>query len=112
MSKFQEQLDLYKSEMKKLKIDCDESLLEKVAKGLGPSMYKNDASKVSGTDDLELERIDANYLRKKLGLPAGKDNMKAIKEVVATMGSSNKNKYRAIFYYLLCVKFKKQAIYK
>ena len=48
---------------------------------------------------------------KKLGLTE-KDNLDgAIKEVIETFGSSNKHKYRAMFYYLLAKKFKKESVY-
>ena len=94
-----------------MKMSYDASLLEAIAKGLGPSIYNNDASKVSSSDQEELERIDTNYLQGKLGLPAGPANMAAIQEVAEAMGMSNKNKHRVIFYYLLCKKFGKESVY-
>jgi hypothetical protein len=111
MSQFEELMDKYKSEMKEMGMSFDESLLEKVAKGLGPSIYNNDASKVSSSDDEELQRVNDNYLVKKLGMADSPSNMIAIKEVANQFGSSNKSKYRVIFYYLLCVKFGKQSVY-
>jgi Protein of unknown function (DUF2853) len=111
MSQFEELMDKYKSEMKEMSMSFDEALLESVAKGLGPSIYNNDSSKVSSSDDEELERVDKNYLQGKLGLAASPSNMDAIKEVANQFGSSNKNKYRVIFYYLLCVKFGKESVY-
>ncbi len=111
MATFQECMDTYVSEFKKLGISFDQDLLTKVAKGLGPSIYNKDSSTVAGTDSKELDTIKNNYLIKKLGL-SEKDGLDAaINEVVETLGKSNKNKYRAMFYYLLCVKFKKQAVY-
>jgi len=59
-----------------------------------------------------LDRVKQNFLIGKLGL---KDTPKlddAIKEVVETFGSSNRNKHRAIFYYLLIKKFKKSSMFK
>ena len=35
----------------------------------------------------------------------------AIQDVLAKYGSSNRNKYRAVIYYMLCVHFGKQAAY-
>ena len=50
MSKLEEKVSLYLGEFKNtLKIKADESLLTKVAKGLGPAIYNADASKVSGS---------------------------------------------------------------
>jgi hypothetical protein len=111
MSQFEELMDKYKSEMKEMGMSFDEALLEKVAKGLGPSIYNNDASKVSSSDNEELQRVNDNYLVKKLGMDDSPSNMDAIKEVANQFGSSNKNKYRVIFYYLLCVKFGKESVY-
>ena len=90
----------------------DADLLRKVAKGCGPSIYSNDASKVSGSDKKELETVKKNFLMKKLGLKDGAELDSAIAEVMDTMGSSNRNKYRAMVYYLLAKKFKKESVYK
>ena len=112
MSKLEEKVSLYLGEFKNtLKIKVDESLLTKVAKGLGPAIYNADASKVSGSDKKELETVKNNFLIKKLGLPDWRKLDQAIDEVMEQMGSSNRNKYRAIVYYLLVVKFKKQSAY-
>ena len=112
MSKLEEKVSLYLGEFKNtLKIKVDESLLTKVAKGLGPAIYNPDASKVSGSDKKELKTVKNNFLIKKLGLPDGPKLDQAIDEVMEQMGSSNRNKYRAIVYYLLVVKFKKQSVY-
>ena len=111
MSKFQECLDTYKEQFKKLGVSYDEDLLTKVAKGCGPSIYNRDASTVSGGDQAELDTVKKNFLIKKLGL-SEKDNLdEAIKEVIDIFGSSNRNKYRAMFYYLLVKKYKKESIY-
>ena len=107
MSKFHEALDLYKAAGS----NADHALLEKVAKGLGPSIYNKDSSLVSGTDPDELARVKNNFLIKKLGLADSPALDKAIDEVVEEMGRSNRNKHRAIFYTLLVQKFGKQDVY-
>ncbi|HPR00583.1 MAG TPA: DUF2853 family protein, partial [Saprospiraceae bacterium] len=66
----------------------------------------------SSGDPQELERVKKNFLIKKLGLKDGPELDKAIAKVVDTFGSSNRNKYRAIFYYLLVKEFKKESMYK
>ena len=111
MSKFTEAIDLYKAEMTKMGLEFDETLLTAVAKGLGPSIYNNDSSKVSGSDQSELDRVKSNFLIKKLGLEDGTALDEAIAGVIEQMGSSNRNKYRAIFYYLLVKKFGKESVY-
>lgn len=89
----------------------DMDLLTKVAIGLGPAIYNLDASKVSGADEKELETVKKNYLIKKLGLKDSPELMDAIKGVVDKYGSSNKNKHRAVVYYMLCKHFKKASAY-
>jgi len=99
MATFVETFDSLKAEMTKLGLSYDEALFEKVTKGLGPALYNSDANKVSCSDSAELETVRKNFVEKKLGMTD--DNHDAIKKVCETMGSSNRNKYRAIFYYLL-----------
>ena len=90
----------------------DADLLTKVTKGLGPSIYNRDAETIACSDEGELDRVRESFLRKKLALTNDTDELNAaIKGVCEKMGSSNKSKYRAIFYYLLTVQFKKQSVY-
>ena len=111
MSKLQEKIEQYAGEMEKLGLSFDKDLLAAVTKGLGPSIYKKDAETVSCSDDSEKETVKKNFLIKKLGLENGEALDAAVNAVCEKMGTSNKNKYRAIFYYLLTVDFKKEAIY-
>lgn len=101
--------------VKDLKEKCghaaDVDLLTKVVIGCGPAVYREDASTVSATDKAEIERIRSNFLMKKLGLKAG-DNLDAgIAAINEQYGKSNRNKYRAVFYYLLVRHFKREAAY-
>ncbi len=114
MSKFDEAMVTYKETMaEKMGIkDVDENLLKEVMKGLGPTIYRDDASKVSCSDDEELARVRETFLIKKLGLDNSPALDEAIKEVCNQFGSSNRNKYRAVFYYLLTKKFNKESVYK
>jgi hypothetical protein len=111
MSKFDDCMAVYTDAAAKLGISVDVALLTKVAKGLGPSIYNPDSSLVSGADQSEKDRVKNNYLIGKLGLADGPALDAAINEVIGQFGSSNKNKHRALFYYLLCVKFGKQGHY-
>jgi hypothetical protein len=112
MSKFEECMDTYRGEFKKIGVKFDDELLTKVAKGCGPSIYNRDASTVAGTDPKELDTVKNNFLIKKLGLSASDDLDGAIAGVIEKFGSSNRNKYRAMFYYMLTEKFGKQDVYK
>lgn len=86
-------------------------LLTKVAIGLGPAIYNLDASKVSGSDDKELQTVKNNFLIKKLGLADSSDLMDAINSVIDRYGRSDKNKHRAVIYYMLAKHFGKESIY-
>ncbi|MEM6893988.1 MAG: DUF2853 family protein [Bacteroidota bacterium] len=89
----------------------DMDLLNKVAIGLGPAIYNLDASKVSGSDDKELETVKKNFLMKKLGLAESDDLMAAINTVIEKYGKSEKNKHRAVIYYMLAKHFNKESVY-
>ena len=101
MSKLQEKIDLYTEEVKKLGLKIDTDLLARVAKGLGPSIYKTDSEKVSSSDSKELETVKKNFLIKKMGLEDSPKLDEAMAKAIETLGSSNRNKYRALFYTLL-----------
>lgn len=111
MSKFDEKVAMYVDNAKELGLKISTELLTKVAKGLGPSIYLGDASLVSGSDAEEKARVKNNFLIKKLGLKDGPELDAAIDEAVTQMGSSNRNKHRAIVYALLVMKFKKESVY-
>ena len=112
MSKRDDLIAKYAADMRdKLGLSPDMDLLTKVVIGCGPSIYNADAETVASSDKSELERIKSNYLLKKLGLPDGPELMAAIDEVVTKYGSSNRSKYRAVVYYMLCTHFGKQAAY-
>lgn len=111
MSKFEECMETYRAEFKKIGEKFDDELLTKVAKGCGPSIYNRDASTVAGSDEKELATVKNNFLIKKLGLSDSDDLDGAIAEVIEKFGSSNRNKYRAMFYYMLTEKFGKQEVY-
>ena len=91
--------------------DPDMDLLTKVTIGLGPAIYNMDASKVSGSDDSELATVKNNFLIKKLGLSDNPGLMEAIKGVVNTYGISERNKHRAVVYYMLAKHFNKESVY-
>ena len=112
MSKLQEKLEFYTSEAEKLGVKIEADLFKLVTKGLGPSIYKEDAELVSCTEESELETVKQNFLIKKLELEDGEKLDAAIKSVCEKMGTSNSNKYRAIFYYLLVKEFGAEAKYE
>lgn len=111
MSKFDEKIALYQSEMTKLGLNFDANLLTAVTRGLGPSIYKKDAETVSGSDEKELATVKNNFLIKKLGLSDGPKLDAAIASVIEKIGKSNRNKYRAMVYYLLVKELGQESKY-
>ena len=96
---------------KKCGMEPDMALLTKVTIGCGPAIYDNDAQTVAGSQVAELETIKKNFLIKKLGLKDGPALMEAIGAVLDTYGKSERNKYRAVIYYMLTKHFGKESIY-
>ena len=104
MSKLDEKIASYTKNAADLGLDLSEDLITKVAKGLGPSIHNKDAETVSCSDSSELDRVRENFLKNKLGLSDSDDELDtAIKEICEKMGTSNRNKYRGLFYALLVV---------
>jgi len=92
-------------------MDPDMDLLTKVTIGCGPAIYDADASTVASSQESELETVKNNFLIKKLGLADGPELMEAINSVVETYGKSERNKYRAVVYYMLTKHFGKESVY-
>ncbi len=101
MTKTEEKIEFYIAEMGKLGVNFEKDLFTKVVKGLGPSIFKKDAEIVSCSDASELATVKKNFLIKKHGLEDSEKLDEAIAAVCEKMGKSNRNKYRAIFYYIL-----------
>ncbi len=112
MSKRDDLITKYAVDLKeKCGVSPDMDLLTKVTIGLGPSIYNADSATVSGSDEKELATVKNNFLIKKLGL-SEEDNLdKAIASVLTTYGQSNRNKYRAVVYYLLVIHYNKASVY-
>lgn len=112
MSKRDDLIAKYAADLKeKCGMNPDMDLLTKVTIGCGPSIYNADAATVSGSDDSELATVKNNFLIKKLGLKDSADLDKGINAVMETYGKSNRNKYRAVVYYMLTKHFNKESVY-
>lgn len=112
MSQRDDLIAKYAADLKeKCGVTPDMDLLTKVTIGLGPSIYNADSSTVAGSDQKEIDTIKNNFLIKKLGLKDSADLDKAINAVIDQYGRSNKNKHRAVIYYLLVKRFKKESVY-
>jgi hypothetical protein len=112
MSARDELIVKYAADLKdKCGVNPDMDLLTKVTIGCGPSIYNADSATVAGSQQSELDTIKNNFLIKKLGLSDGANLDAGIDAIMEKYGRSNKNKYRAVVYYLLAVHFKKESVY-
>lgn len=112
MGKRDELIAKYADDLKnKCGLTPDLDLLTKVTIGCGPAIYNADASTVAGGQEHELETVKNNFLMKKLGLADSPALDAAIAEAIETYGKSERNKYRAVIYYMLTKKFGKESVY-
>ncbi|MWB76907.1 DUF2853 family protein [Pseudooceanicola sp. 216_PA32_1] len=112
MGKRDDLIARYAEDLKsKCGITPDMALLTKVTIGCGPSIYDADASTVASSQPGELETVKKNFLIKKLGMKDGPELDEALDSVIETYGKSERNKYRAVIYYMLTKHFGKEAIY-
>jgi|SRR5690606_27281769 len=113
MGKRDELIAKYADDLKnKCKVTPDMDLLTKVTIGCGPAIYSADSETVAASQPSELETVKKNFLMKKLGLKDGPQLMDAINAVVETYGKSERNKYRAVVYYMLVKHFGKEKAFK
>ncbi|MEM1375128.1 MAG: DUF2853 family protein [Pseudomonadota bacterium] len=112
MGKRDELIAQYADDLRnKCGMEPDMGLLTAVTIGCGPAIYNADASTVAGSQPAELETVKKNFLMKKLGLADSPELMDAINKVIETYGKSERNKYRAVVYYMLTKHFRKEAVY-
>ncbi len=112
MGKRDELIAKYANDLKtKIGVEPDMGLLEKVTIGCGPAIYNADAATVASSQEAELETVKNNFLIKKLGLADSPELMDGINAVIEQYGKSERNKYRAVVYYLLTKHFGKEAVY-
>lgn len=112
MGKRDELIAKYAEDLRnKCGIEPDMALLTKVTIGCGPAIYNADSETVAASQPAELETVKNNFLVKKLGLADGPELMDAINAVIETYGRSERNKYRAVVYYMLTKHFRKDSVY-
>jgi hypothetical protein len=112
MGKRDELIARYAADLKeKCKMEPDMALLTKVTIGCGPAIYSADSETVAASQASELETIKKNFLIKKLGLKDGPELDAALASVIETYGKSERNKYRAVVYYMLTKHFRKEKVY-
>ncbi len=112
MGKRDDLIAKYADDLKnKCKMNPDMDLLTKVTIGCGPAIYNADAATVAASQSTELETIKTNFLMKKLGLADSPKLMEGLKAVLDIYGQSERNKHRAVVYYMLVKQFGKESVY-
>ena len=112
MGKRDDLIARYADELRcKCGLEPDMDLLTKVTIGCGPTIYDADAATVAASQPDELETVKRNFLIKKLGLADSPALMAAIEQVMQAYGMSERNKYRAVVYYMLTRHFGKEDVY-
>jgi len=111
MSKFDEAISDCKAQLSSINVDCNDKLLSAVAKGLGPSLYNRDANLVAAADKKELDNVKARFISRKLGVE-GPEADAAIQYAIDTIGASNRQKLRPVFYYLIVKHLNKESVYE
>ncbi|MEM9097610.1 MAG: DUF2853 family protein [Pseudomonadota bacterium] len=112
MSKRDELIEKYAADLsEKCGVTPDMALLTKVTEALGPAIYNPDSALVSSSSDSEMDTVRQNFLIGKLGLGDGPELEAGLKAAIETYGSSEKQKHRAVIYYLLVKHFGKEAVY-
>ena len=112
MSRREDLIERYAGDLReKCGVEPDMDLLTKVTIGCGPSIYDADACTVAATQDHEIATVRNSFLRGKLGLPDGPELDAAIDKVIEQYGRSERNKYRAVVYYLLTRHFGRESVY-
>ncbi|MCK5921860.1 MAG: DUF2853 family protein, partial [Methylococcales bacterium] len=91
-------------------IDCDSKLLSSIAKGLGPSLYNRDANLVAASEKKELDNVKSRFISRKLGVE-GPQADAAIQHAIDSIGMSERNKLRPVFYYLIVKYLHKESVY-
>lgn len=111
-SKLDEKVDKYVDDYRaKISQDIDVNLMRKITESLVPAIYNDDAETVSSTSDGEMATVKKNFISGKLGITDDAKADAALNAVIDQYGRSNRNKYRAVVYYMLTKHFGKESIY-
>ncbi len=103
----------YVEDVKKYASNVNETAVAGIVKHCGIALRSRDAATVSCSQKSELETVREKFLKKKLALTADDAELdQALSEVCEKMGTSNRNKSRVSFYYLLAEKYGKLSMFE
>lgn len=105
----QKLINLYKQTLvEKIGVEVDDLLLEKIVNRLGPSIFDANSSLVASTKSQELDRVKKKWLVDTLNFDYEDDLDGIINQAVEKYGRSEKNKHRAVLYYLITTQQSKE----
>ena len=113
MSKKQKKLEIYKRVLSSIEGNVDDELLESITNYLGPNIYRDNAETISLRSLKEIEKCKDNFVKGKLGIMFTPEQVldKKITEIKNKFNGSNKRQFKAVFYYLLTKKFRKENVF-
>lgn len=89
------------ADIKKYSAKPDEAAVAGMAKAYALVMSKPDTRWVAASDPAEIERVCANFLKKKLGRQEKPEDLTKACMAIAEKMKDARNKSRLVFYYLL-----------
>lgn len=101
MAKRDELMTKYAADLERIGMKPDMDLLMRAVKACGPSIYNADAETVAASSPDEVNRVKQNFMMKRLGMTDQAAVDAAMDKALDKIGRSNRNKYRAVMYYLL-----------
>lgn len=101
MSKRDELISKYRKDLEALGVTVDAAMLDACVEACGPSIYNADGELVSSSSASELETVRKSFVEGRLGISDVDQGNAAIDAVIERYGRSNRQKYRAVVYYLL-----------
>ncbi|MEM6674194.1 MAG: DUF2853 family protein [Planctomycetota bacterium] len=110
MSQFEDVIAKCKSQMEEKGIEIDDALLESIARSLGPSIYNADGLTVATAQKSEVDTV-REFAKNKMGAADGDDLEGAIAKATETLGQSNPNKLRPVFYYIMAKALGKESAF-
>lgn len=96
-------------DVKKYDENVDEQLVTSIFRSLGPVVYNRDTRYVACSDSYELQMIRDGFLMRQLGITLTKEELDQVLLETCQQMAASHMKLRVTFYYLLVVRFKKQA---
>ena len=102
----------HEAQIKKYAADADEAAVAGLLKTYRLVLSKADAATVAFSDPAELDRVKANFVKKKLGISDSDDDIDAAIKKVGTTMKDTRSKSRAAVYYLLADHYGKLDLFK